>query len=70
MKFMYKTKTIIMNVRLSDDFEIDSLEDLLIEIHENSEVLLNEEGDEVEYISIKNLDTILSQFIKENKNNL
>lgn len=59
-----------MNVRLSDDFEIDSLEDLLIEIHENSEVLLNEEGDEVEYISIKNLDTILSQFIKENKNNL
>ena len=59
-----------MNIRLSDDFEIDSLEDLLIEIHENSEVLLNEEGDEVEYISIKNLDTILSQFIKENKNNL
>ena len=48
-----------MNVRLSDDFEINSLEDLLIEIHENSEWLQTTEGDEIECISIENLDAIL-----------
>ena len=53
-----------MNIRLSGDFEINSLEDLLTVIHESSEVLQNEEGEEIEYISIENLDAILYQFIK------
>jgi hypothetical protein len=56
-----------MNIRLSGDFEINSLEDLLTVIHESSEVLQNEEGKEVEYISIEDLDAILYQFIKEGK---
>ena len=56
-----------MNIRLSGDFEINSLEDLLTVIHESSEVLQNEEGEEIEYISIENLDAILYQFIKEGK---
>ena len=50
----------------SEDLKIDSPESLLIAIHEQSEYLEDEDGIEIECISISNLTKILVKFFKNN----
>lgn len=43
-------------------FEIRSVEDLFLAIHQETEHLQTSEGDEIECISIENLNSILENF--------
>ena len=51
-------------MNLPENVEIDSLENLLIAIHNESEWLSTTEGDEVECISIENLESILTNYFR------
>ena len=55
-------------MNLPENLEITNLEELLITIHNNTEWLHTTEGDEVECISIENLDGILIKYFKNREN--
>jgi len=55
-------------MNLPENLEINTLEELMLTIHNQTEWLSTTEGDEVECISIENLDAILIKYFKNQLN--
>lgn len=55
-------------MNLPEDLRVSSIEELFLAIHNESEWLQTTEGDEVECISIENLDAILIKYFNNQLN--